>query len=134
MCTNFVVIGNDHSSKERIHVLVHPKAVDPGIPERAHCASIDAYAKSLRCVLDQRYAAILADFRDPLDIAGEAIKVSHDHGPGFGVNQALYLRSVNVACLTMDVSKHRHSAGADHHVNNIGDRVRRHDYLLAGLD
>ena len=60
--------------------------------------------------------------------------MGYHHGTGIVVDEALYLRRIDVAGPELDIGESWNSARANHHVDDVGDRVGRQHDLLPRLD
>ena len=79
----------EHAAEEGVHVLVLAEAEDAeASPNEPTGRPAEAGAEGLRRVLDQRHAALGADARDHVHVAGEAVQVRDHHGAGVGVDRA----------------------------------------------
>ena len=123
-------LRRDETAVEAVDVLRHAEAEDAGVAERAEPLPVDARTERLRGVLDERDALRAADLRDAFDVTREAVQVRDHDGASVVVDQPRDLGRVDVARLAIDVREHRRRAGADHHVDDVVDRVRREDDLL----
>ncbi len=127
-----VAIGDDRAPHPGRDVLVHLEAENAHIADRADRLALFLYGNGLRAVFDHRHVAAVADALDAESIGGNAVQVGYQHCSGFRVYELFHFGGGDVARMALDIGEHRAAAGEDHHIDDVGDGVRRQDHLLAG--